>query len=146
MNSFEKNIEIRWADLDPNFHVLHSRYYDFGAYCRMAYLVEQGMTPVVMKEHNIGPVLFREECIFKKEITFGDEIKVNFLLARHSHDYGRWSMTHEIWKSHDILAAVINIDGAWIDTIKRKLALPPQILHSVFDNAPRTTDFEVYKK
>ena len=34
---YEKNIDIRWADLDPNFHVLHSKYLDFGAYCRMSF-------------------------------------------------------------------------------------------------------------
>jgi acyl-CoA thioester hydrolase len=112
----------------------------------MAYFVEQGMTPAVMKENNIGPILFREECIFKKEIAFGDEIKINFFLTRHTSDYGRWSMTHEIWKTDNALAAVIHIDGAWMDTIKRKLALPPQILHAVFDNAPRSAHFEVYKK
>lgn len=146
MESFEKSIEIRWSDLDPNFHVLHSKYYDFGAYCRMTFFVEQGMTPAVMQEHNIGPILFREECIFKREIAFGDELKINFLLKSHTPDYGKWSMTHEIWKNQDILAAIINIDGAWMDTLNRKLALPPQVIHSVFNNAPKATDFEVYKK
>lgn len=146
MESFEKSIEIRWSDLDPNFHVLHSKYYDFGAYCRMSFFVEHGMTMAVMKEHNIGPILFREECIFKREIAFGDNIKINFLLNGHTPDYGRWSMTHEIWKNQDTLAAIIHIDGAWMNSIKRKLALPPQVIHPVFDNAPKATDFEVYKK
>ena len=64
MNNFIKNIEVRWSDLDPNFHVLHSKYYDFGAYCRMAFLVENGLSPATMLEHKIGPILFREECVF----------------------------------------------------------------------------------
>lgn len=69
MESFKTKVEIRWADLDPNFHVLHSRYYDFGAYCRMAFLVTHGLTPQVMSEHHVGPILFREECFFKREIN-----------------------------------------------------------------------------
>ena len=31
MASFIKEISFRWSDLDPNFHVRHSAYYDFGA-------------------------------------------------------------------------------------------------------------------
>src|SRR5687767_5309836 len=99
MEKYEKSLEIRWSDLDPNFHVLHSRYYDFGAYCRMAYFVEYGITPSVMTAHDIGPILFREECIFKREITFGDKVTINFVLTDHTADYGRWSMTHELWKN-----------------------------------------------
>lgn len=143
MNSFEKNIEVRWSDLDPNFHVLHSKYYDFGAYCRMAFFVEQGITPGLMKEHNIGPILFREECIFRREISFGDMVTIDLHLTRHSGDYGRWSMKHEIRKNNDTISAIINIDGAWIDTIKRKLAHPPSVIISLFENAPKSTDFEV---
>ena len=60
MQEYSKKIEIRWADLDPNFHVLHSKYYDFGAYCRMSFLTEHGITPAVMIEKNIGPIIFRE--------------------------------------------------------------------------------------
>lgn len=145
MQSFIKNIEIRWSDLDPNFHVLHSKYYDFGAYSRMSFFVEHGMTPKKMSEYNIGPILFREECIFKKEISFGDAITVNLLLTKYTDDYGRWSMQHEIFKNADTLAAIINIDGAWMDTNKRKLTLPPESMHHIFNNTPRSINFEVYK-
>ena len=77
MNNYNKKIEVRWADLDPNFHMLHSRYYDLGGYCRMTFLVEHGLTPELMQQLHIGPILFREECIFKREISFSDEILVN---------------------------------------------------------------------
>src|SRR6476620_2527139 len=135
MDAFEKSIEIRWADLDPNFHVLHSRYYDFGAYCRMAFFVSQGFTPQVMMQHNIGPIIFREECIFKREISFGDEVRIDFRLTARSEDYGRWSMTHRIIKNGNILAAIINLDGAWMDTVKRKLAIPSAAIHPIFEQA-----------
>ena len=48
MESYSKNLEVRWAELDPDFHVLHSKYYDFGAYCRMSFLTEHGMTSDLM--------------------------------------------------------------------------------------------------
>jgi acyl-CoA thioester hydrolase len=145
MESYFKNIEIRWSDLDPNFHVLHSKYYDFGAYCRMAYFVEKGMTPALMKQYNIGPILFREECVFKREISFGADVRINLFIEKHTEDYARWSMSHEIWKG-DRISAIINIDGAWIDTIKRKLTVPPKEIIPVFDSAPKSPRYQVSKK
>ena len=138
---FEKKIEIRWADLDPNFHVLHSKYYDFGAFCRMSFMVEHGLTPAVFLKSHFGPIIFREEAVFKKEITFGDEVTVNFKLKSMSSDYTRWSIVSEVYKNSEILAATITVDGAWMDTVIRKLIpLPTEWIH-LFDTAPKTDDF-----
>ena len=143
MNNFQKSIEIRWSDLDPNFHVVHSKYYDFGAYCRMAFLVENGLTPAFMQDQNIGPILFREECVFKREILFGDIVTVNVKLDKVTADFGRWTMVHEIYKNDEILAAVITADGAWLNTSLRKLTLPPQVVISLFESAPKTATFKM---
>ena len=141
MNNFIKNIEIRWSDLDPNFHVLHSKYYDFGAYCRMAFLIENGLSPAIMLEHKIGPILFREECVFKKEILFGDKVTVNVKVDKVTADFGRWTMIHEIYKNDETLAAIITADGAWLNTAIRKLTVPPAVIISLFKSAPKTASF-----
>ena len=139
--SYIKKVEIRWSDLDPNFHLRHSVYYDFGAYCRIAFLHEHGITARVMQQHSIGPVLFREECIFKKEISFSDQITINFQLARTSADFRKWTMLHEIWKNDDTLAAVLTLDGAWMNTELRKITAPPGIFRTAFEAMPKTSDF-----
>ena len=141
MSTYQKNIEIRWADLDPNFHVLHSKYYDFGAYCRMAFMVEHGLTPAVFIQHHFGPIIFREECAFKKEITFGDKVTVSFKVAKVTADYGRWTLVCEIYKNDTTLAAIVTVDGAWIDTIARKLTVPPAHYIHLFDKAPKTDEY-----
>ncbi|MEO6584391.1 MAG: acyl-CoA thioesterase [Ferruginibacter sp.] len=146
MEKFEKSIEIRWSDLDPNFHVLHSKYYDFAAYTRMAFFVDHGITPAVMQDLHIGPILFREECVFKREIVFGDIIKVSLMLAKNTADYSRWSIVHELKKNEDTLSAIINVDGAWIDTNIRKLALPPKDIHSLFESAPKAPGYFLMEK
>jgi len=138
---FIKQVEIRWADLDPNFHVLHSKYYDFGAYSRMSFLVENGLTPAWMHQHNIGPILFREEAVFKKEIVFGDTIHINLQMLKMSADISRWSMRHELFKSNGKLAAIITVDGAWLDMQHRKLAMPPALVKNLFNAAPKANDF-----
>jgi acyl-CoA thioester hydrolase len=141
MQQYSKKLEIRWADLDPNFHVLHSKYYDFGAYCRMAFLTEHGITPAVMSENSIGPILFREECIFKREIKFGDELEVFLKLSKCNEDSSRWSMVHELWINGNTLAALITVDGAWLNTNLRKLAIPPDIFKIGLSQIPKTDNF-----
>ncbi len=146
MASFQKNIEIRWSDLDPNFHVLHSKYYDIAAYARMAFLTEHGLSTEVMKQYHIGPILFREECIFKREINFGDIVTVNFMLEKVSSDFSRWTMIHEIIKNGDTVAAQLTAEGAWMDTIARKIALPPKEVIDIFEDAPKSNSFSVFER
>lgn len=143
---YEKKIEIRWADLDPNFHVLHSKYYDFGAYCRMAFFTGNGITVPLMQENHISPIIFREECLFRSEIKFGDEISVNLLLDSVTADYRKWTLQHELWKNGDTLAALIIVDGSWLDTVLRKVTAPPALFIQCFDAIPRSAGFKLIKK
>src|SRR5690348_18483134 len=44
---------------------------------------------------------------------------------------------------HDALPiSVLNLDGAWIDIVKRKLATPPEFIQSIFQNFPKAEDFQ----
>jgi acyl-CoA thioester hydrolase len=141
MTSYSKLVEIRWSDLDPNFHVRHSVYYDFGAYVRMSFLAEYGLPAAVLIQNQLGPILFREECIFKREILFHDSISINLVLKKCSPNYSRWTMQHEIIKNGEILAAVMTVDGAWIDATKRKLTVPTAVVTPTFEQLPRSEDF-----
>jgi len=142
MNQFNTSVEVRWADLDPNFHLRHSVYYDYGAYCRIKFLGEQGITTRFMQEHHFGPVIFREECVFKKEIHLSDTVTINVKLLKARKDGSRWTMQHQIFKGNEILAAVLTLDGAWMDTVKRKLIVPPLEVISTFELAPKTDAFD----
>src|SRR5690349_16066331 len=128
MTDYIKPVEIRWSDLDPNFHVRHSVYYDFGAYVRMSFLTEFGLGAPVMVEHNLGPILFREECQFKREIHFGDAVTINLRLKKTSPNYSRWTFEHQLIKNGDTLSAIITVDGAWMDISKRRLTVPSELV------------------
>jgi acyl-CoA thioester hydrolase len=132
------NSDIRWADIDANFHVLHSRYYDYCADARMKALAKGGISMQLIQQHQVGPVLLREECVFKRELKFGDRIEVRISLLHATGDFGRWSFVNEIWKNGDTLAAVVTVDGAWMDVVKRKLVPPPDIFQEVFKQLPKT--------
>jgi acyl-CoA thioester hydrolase len=137
MNQLIEKAEIRWADIDPNFHVLHSKYYDYCANARMQVLQKNGVTMQAIQQYNIGPILLREECVFKRELKFGDKIEIRISLKSHDITYTRWSFINEIWKNGDTLAAVITVDGAWMDTVKRKIVAPPGEFRKAFESLPK---------
>ena len=142
MEKIIQEIQPRWSDLDPNFHLRHSVYYDFGAFSRISYLNANQLSADVMQAMQIGPILFREECVFRRELRMGDTITIDLELSKSKKDFSRWSIRHTIMKNGDTVAAIINVDGAWMDTAKRKLSSPPEQVASVFGSMPRTADFE----
>ena len=142
MNDFSRQIQIRWSDLDPNFHLRHSVYYDWGAFCRVEFLNQYGLTAEVMQKLQFGPILFKEECVFRREIKLGDQISMNLQLIRSKKDFSRWSIQHQITKNDDTLCAVLTVDGAWMSLVQRKLTSPPQEVHEVFSQMPKAENFE----
>jgi acyl-CoA thioester hydrolase len=142
MTEYTLPVDVRWADLDANNHVRHSVYYDWGAQARMNFLTSKGLGANVLQEQHFGPILFREECIFRREIRFGDEITINIQVLKLRRDLSRFSIKHEIKRKDGTLCAVLTIDGAWIDTNARKLTVPPQIAVDTFGQMPMAEGFE----
>lgn len=142
MSVYKKAISIRWSDLDPNFHLRHSVYYDLAAQQRIEILNDLGMTPAVMTEQQFGPVIFREECIFRREIKLGDKVYITATLASVSQDASRWTIQHQFLSPAGKLMASLTIEGAWMDTRLRKLLNPvPAIVNDVFNNIPKSENF-----
>lgn len=145
MKKFEKTIEIRWSDSDPNRHVRHSAYYDYGAFTRIRFFIESGFDSAKMNQLNIGPIIFKEECSFIRELHPDDTITINLLRGDINEDGSRWILHHEIFNSQGIKSAHLTIKGAWMDLIKRKLAIPPIEMKDAFLELPPGEAY-VYKK
>lgn len=143
MQHFSESVQIRWSDIDANRHLRHSVYYDYGAAMRMHALSSQGLTTKKLEEFMMGPILFREEAIFKREILLEDKITITVELVKTTSDYGRWSLRHQFLKSDNTLAAILNVDGAWIDLAKRKLATPNDFIRNIFEHFPKSNDFQM---
>jgi len=142
MELFKQNLQVRWSDLDPNGHVRHSVYYDYGAQVRIAYLQKQGFGINWMKSNGIGPVLFREEARFYRELKFEDDLVIDVRLSGLSSDHRKWSMQHRILRG-DKLCATLDLDGAWINLKTRRIAPPPKELVEQFEALEQTEDFRV---
>ncbi|MBC7873930.1 MAG: acyl-CoA thioesterase [Ferruginibacter sp.] len=142
MESFVLPVQVRWSDLDPNFHLRHSVYYDWGALCRVAFLSKTGLTWERMHQLQIGPILFREECIFKREIRLGDPVTVDMKLVKAKRDFSRFTIRHEINKDPSTVSAILTVDIAWINGVTRKLAVLPGEDIKLMSDGPVTGDFQ----
>ncbi|MDB5008647.1 MAG: hypothetical protein JWP45_3040 [Mucilaginibacter sp.] len=140
MNVFYEG-QVLWSQIDANQHMRHSAYADFGAQARLTMLEKLGLNPATLLGSQIGPVLFREELLYLREVGINDYIKVTSELTKSRADGSRWSIRHEIFRGDGIKAAIINVDGAWIDLEKRKLTILPKALSDLFMVTPRSTDY-----
>jgi acyl-CoA thioester hydrolase len=95
-----------------------------------------------MQRLHFGPILFREECIFKKEIRSGDQVQIDLAVLWSKKDFSRWGFRHQITKNGEMLSAILTVEGAWMDTRIRKLAAPSEEITHVFENMPKTDNFE----
>jgi acyl-CoA thioester hydrolase len=135
-------LQVRWADVDANRHLRHSVYYDFGAYCRMSVFTDLDITTKRLEDEKLGPILLREEAVFRREVVFGDKLLITIETTRAAPDYSRWSFRHTISKEDGTLCSVLTVDGAWIDTVKRKLVTPGEFIQRMLASLPRSPDFE----
>ncbi|WP_223151667.1 acyl-CoA thioesterase [Chitinophaga varians] len=132
---------VMWSQIDANMHLRHSAYADFAAQARLAMLEKVGMDARHFLELHIGPILFREETIYLREANANDTLRVTCELTKCRPDGSRWSVRHEIYRKDGIKSAVVNVDGAWIDTKLRKLTALSDELMEKFRSLPRSEDF-----
>lgn len=140
--NFEINFKTKWSDFDPNRHMRHTAYNDYAAEVRVRFFQEHGLSINEFATLNIGPILFKEETSFFKEIHIGENITVKMELEGVSKGIERWRFNHQIFNHEGILSAEIKVYGAWIDLLKRKLTSPPLKFVSIFESLPKTSNFK----
>ena len=138
---YSKIFEVRWADLDPNFHLKNTAYGEYATHVRFSFLSEKGFSFLEFKAQSFGPVIFSEKTEYFKEIGSGQKIRVNNQLGGLSKDGRKWRFQHQIFREDGKEAARLTIDGAWIDLATRKLRVPPEELFSAMACLEKTHDF-----
>lgn len=135
---------VLWSQIDANMHMRHSAYADFAAQARLELLQSNGMSLDVLASLKLGPILFREELIYLREVRINDVIRVSVEMTKCRPDGSRWSFRHELYRADGIKAAVVNVEGAWIDVEKRKLtALPAEMASMFLERVPKSADFTI---
>ena len=140
--AFKREFQSIWADLDPNGHMRHTAYNDYAAQLRLNFFEQHGFSFARLIEMGIGPVLFREETKFMREVRMNEKIVVNLEIIKARKDAYKWSFRQTIRKTDGTISAVIEVDGASMDLHKRKIVIPPREIQHMIENAPRSDDFE----
>jgi acyl-CoA thioester hydrolase len=95
---------------------------------RIHFFKEVGFDTKKLRSFNIGPILFKEECTFIKELSLDDEVIINIQKGKMSENGAKWQLHHEIFNANGEKCAHISISGAWMDLTARKLTIPPAAL------------------
>lgn len=139
---YECDFEVRWSDLDANFHVRHSAYADYCASARVFCLADNGFPLHKFAAVQIGPILFKETLAYLRETPANTRVKVNMMIAGRSADGRKWRIRHELFRTMDgVKVAQVDVEGAWMSTALRKIVVPPPDLAAAFDTVARTADF-----
>lgn len=143
--AFEERFAVRWSDLDANRHVRNTLFSEFATHTRFRLLEAHGFPQARFEALRFGPVMFREEIRYRRELLLGDEVTVNVLFAGLSEDGSQWRVHQEVTRADGTHAAALTIDGAWIHLDSRKLVAPPPELLDLIGGLPRTEEFEVLR-
>ena len=140
LEKFTTKVALRWADIDANFHVRHTVFYDLGSEQRIRTLGELGAPLSDMQKEGYGPVLFREECRFLKEVKLEDGIHISVTVRALSRDHRKFGFRHVFTRNAET-CAIVEVDGAWFDSRTRKVFVPPQQVVDAMNAFPRSEDF-----
>ena len=142
MSEVKYRFRVRWADLDPNGHMRHTAYNDYCAQARLMYFEDISMPFDHLIKMGVGPILFREDTRFFKEIRMNEEFEVGFTISKLRKDGSKWSFRHNIYTKDGELSAKIDVDGAWLDLAKRKTTVPPTELTDILIDGVMSEDFQ----
>ena len=141
--SFSVKFPTRWSDFDANVHMRHTAYNDYAAELRLRFFKAHNITMQDFAKEKIGPILFEENTKFLKEVHLGEDITVNLKVIGLSENGERWKIKHEVYNEAGKLSAIITVYGAWIDMVKRKLAVPSSKFIDMLNAIEKDEEFEV---
>lgn len=138
---FTERFTVRWSDVDANRHARNTLYSDLATHTRFRLLEACGFPESAFEAQRFGPVMFREEIRYRRELRLGEGAVVDVRFAGLSEDGSRWRVHQEVRRADGEQAASLSIDGAWIDLDTRTLVSPPAQLLDILRGLPRTNDF-----
>jgi acyl-CoA thioester hydrolase len=141
--SYSKEIEVIWADMDPNQHMRHTSYSQYAAHARISFFNEMGYSLTKLAQMGLGAVLLREQSTYVREVHMHEKISISVELLNSTEDFSRYTIIQTLTKENGKTAAKVIIDGTWIDMQSRRVIQPPrEVIEAVINKLPTHKDFE----
>jgi acyl-CoA thioester hydrolase len=138
---FEQLFHVGWSDLDGNAHMGNTSYLDHASNTRMLFFAQHGFTIARFASEKFGPVVTRDELVYRKELRLMDEFTVDFELAGLSDDGVGFRVRNTFRNAAKDVAAVVTSDGVWFDLEQRRPRAAPTDLDTLMRALQRSTDF-----
>lgn len=145
MNEFEKTFHVGWANVDFNGHLGNTSFLNLAVDVRMFYFAENGFSIREFQRRRFGPVIFKDEIEYYKEMYLLDKIRITFRSSGLSEDVSKFRIRNEFFREDGKLSARLTTTGGWLDLEKRKLIVPPEDLAGAMRNLAGTDDFEIFE-
>ncbi len=135
--------KVRWADIDGNRHVNYAAYIEAATELRYRFFAEQNLPPETFEKLGVSPTYTSMTVNFYREVLLGETITITFHLAGLSEHGVRWRIRHEFFKANRKKAVGLTLEGTMLNLTTRQPVIPTTEIMHAFQQAPRSTDFEV---
>jgi acyl-CoA thioester hydrolase len=132
---------VGWGDLDGNNHMGNTAILDRAADTRFQYFALNGFPGERFAAERIGPVILRDELVYRKELRLLDQFTVDHKVVGLSSDGVRFAIENTFRDVHDEVTAIVTSEGLWFDLDERKPRSPPPELDAVQRRMPRAEQF-----
>jgi acyl-CoA thioester hydrolase len=138
---FEHRFRVGWSDLDANAHMGNTSYLDHASNTRMIFFSQHGFSVGRFASEKFGPVVMRDELVYRKELRLMDEFTVSFESAGISYDGVRFRVRNTFYNTANDVAATVTSEGVWFDLERRRPRVPPHDLESLMRALGRSSDY-----
>jgi acyl-CoA thioester hydrolase len=115
----------------------NTAYLDRASDARALYLANSGFPAARFVTERMGPVVIRDELVYRKELRLHDEFVVDLLAAGLSVDGTRFRLENNFRNASNESVATVTSDGVWFDLDARRPRPPPKDLDAVMRQTPR---------
>ncbi len=142
-NYFEQRYHVGWSDLDGNAHMGNASYLGYASDTRIHYFAQHGFTLARFASERFGPVVVRDELVYRKELRLMDEFVVDFELVGLSEDGMRFKVRNTFRNVSGDVVASVTAEGVWFGLEHRRPLVPPSDLDALMRALRRAEDFAV---
>ncbi len=142
MESYSRPYQVRWTDIDANRHVRYSAYIDAAAELRYRFFTDRNLPPEAFDDLGVGPVYTSLTANFYREVRLGETLTITYTLTGLSPQGIRWKVQHNFLKANGKKAVTVSLEGTILNLATRQPAVPTPEIMAVFQQVPRSKDFE----
>jgi acyl-CoA thioester hydrolase len=132
---------VGWGDLDANQHLANRAILDRAADTRLSYFAAHGFPATRFATERIGPVIVRDELVYRKELRLLEAFTVDVRLLGLSSDGTRFELENTFRNASGEVTALVTSEGVWFDLDARRPRPPPADLDAVQRAMPRAASY-----